>query len=88
MTDDTKFYGLEVSLNNILMLRLFVQTTGWQFFLKQKKIISQQTHNGPYIYDINIEVEWGGLKICQVFADFFVFKQKIYCSFLQMERGG
>ena len=27
----------------------------------------------------------GGLKICQVFADFLVFKQKIYCSFLQME---
>ena len=30
----------------------------------------------------------GGLKICQVFADFFVFKQKIYRSFLQMEGVG
>ena len=30
----------------------------------------------------------GDLKIFQVFADFFVFKQKIYCSFLQMERVG
>ena len=36
--------------------------------------------------------KWGGrdLKICQVFADadFFVFKQKICCSFLQMEGVG
>ena len=30
------------------------------------------------------------LKIFQVFADadFFIFKQKFYCSFLQMERVG
>ena len=27
-------------------------------------------------------------KICQVFTDFFVFKQKIYCSFSQMEGVG
>ena len=50
--------------------------------------MSQQTRKGPYIYDVDIEVEWGGLKICQVLADFFVFKQKIYCPFLQMEGVG
>ena len=29
LTDDPQFYGLQVSLNNILMVGLFVQTTGW-----------------------------------------------------------
>ena len=33
-------------------------------------------------------MEKGGIKICQVFAYFFVFKQKIYSSFLQMEEVG
>ena len=29
--------------------------------------------------------EGGGLKIFHMSVDFFVFKQKIFCSFLQME---
>ena len=30
----------------------------------------------------------GCLKICHVFVDFFAFKQKIYCSFLEIKRSG
>ena len=39
---------------------------------------------GPYIYDTHTEGVWGSLEICHVFADSIVFKQQIYCSFLQM----
>ena len=30
---------------------------------------------------------WGGLEICHVFTDSIVFKQQIYCSFLQIGVG-
>ena len=69
----------------------FFQTTGWQSFLKQKKIMSQQTRKRPYIYDIHTEEgcpRGGILKICHMSTNSFVFKQKIYCSFLQMKGVG
>ena len=65
------------------------------FSKREKKILSKQTHTGPYNYDVHIEVGWGGgggvggwesLKFYQVFAIFF--KQKIYCSISQMEGVG
>ena len=65
----------------------FKQQDG-NFFLKQKKIISQQTRKRPYIYDVDIKVEWWVLKFVKCLQTFFVFKQKIYCSFLQMEEVG
>ena len=49
------------------------------FSKTENKIISQQTSKILYIYDAHIEVELGDLKNCEVFADFFVFKQKIHC---------
>ena len=81
LTDNAQFYGLEVFLNNILMVVLFRSNNRMVIFPKTKKIISQQTCKGPYIYKVNIEVGWergrggggGYLKICQVFADFFCF---------------
>ena len=60
LTDDPQFYGLEVSLNNILMVGLFRSNN--------RMVIFSKTEKNHII--------------------FFVFKQKIYCSFLQMERVG
>ena len=48
------------------------------------KILS---YKGPNIYEVHTEREWGGLEICHVFIDPIVFKQQIYCSFLQIEGG-
>ena len=31
-----------------------------------------------------METGWGSLEICHVFTDCIVFKQRIYCLFLQM----
>ena len=42
------------------------------------------SYKGPNIYDVHSERGWEDLKICQVFAYSIVFKQQIYCSFLQM----
>ena len=54
------------------------------FSKMEKKFISQPTRKGPYIYVVLIEVGWDGLKICQVFADFFSTKD-LFFLFLQME---
>ena len=42
-------------------------------------------HKGPYIYEVEYGHMGRGLKICHMSADSFVFKQKVYCSILQME---
>ena len=71
------------------MIGLFRSNNRMVIFSKtEQKFVSQQTRKGPYIYDFHIEVGWGGLKIRHVFANFFVFKQKIHCSFLQMDGVG
>ena len=62
LTDGPQIYGLEVSLKNILMVGLFCSNNTMVIFSKAKKIISQQTSNGPYIYEVDIQVEWGILK--------------------------
>ena len=46
------------------------------------KILSNE---GPNIYDIDTDRGWGGLEICHMFTDSIVFKQHIYCLFLQMK---
>ena len=68
-------------------LVLFKQQDG-NFSETKKKLISQQTHNGSYIYDVHMKGRWlgAGLKICHMSADSLDFKQKIYCSFLRMWR--
>ena len=30
---------------------------------------------GPYIYDVFMEVEWGSFEICHVFAYYIIVKQ-------------
>ena len=40
---------------------------------------------GPNIYGVHTERGWGGLEICHAFTDYIVFKQHIYCLFLQMQ---
>ena len=60
LTDDLQFYGLEVSLSNILMNGLFRSNNRIVIFSKtEKEIILQQTRKGPYIYEVNMEVRWG-----------------------------
>ena len=61
------------------------------FAKTEKKLISGQTRKGPYIYEVYMEggcPPGEGLKNCHISADSFVFKQKIYCSFLGMEGVG
>ena len=61
----------------------------WEFTLKHvRKFISQQGGEEPYIYDVYMEKGWPHGEVSQIgqmSADSFDFKQKIYCSFLQME---
>ena len=61
LTDDSKFYSLEITLSNILMNGLFRSNSRMVIFSKtEKKIISQQTRKGSYIYDVYMERGWGG----------------------------
>ena len=86
LTDYPQFYGLEMSLSKIMMIGLFRLNNRMVVFSKtEKKFISQQTRKGSYIYNVHTEGDGGILKICHVFANYFVFKQKIYCSFLQQK---
>ena len=78
-----QFCDLEVSLTIILMIGLFYLNHMMVIFSKsEKKFISQQILQVPYIYHVHIEVGWsdgwegGGLKICHVLADFFCFEAK------------
>ena len=56
LTDDLQFYGLEMSLSNILMIGLFHSNNRMVIFSKpEKKIISQQAHKGLHIYDVHMK---------------------------------
>ena len=39
------------------------------------------SYKGPNIYDVHMDMGWGGLEICHVFTDSIFFKQQIYYSF-------
>ena len=60
------------------------------FSKTNKKIISQQTRKGPYIFDVHVNGrwEWWVLKFVTCLQIFLIFLKKIYCSFLQMEGAG
>ena len=97
LTDDPEFYGLELSLNNILMVGLFRSNNRMVIFSKtEKSHITTNTKGTTHLWrQHKSRVGWGvggggDLKICQVFAYayFFIFKQKIFCSFLQIEGVG
>ena len=45
------------------------------------------SNEGPNIYDVNTDRGCGGLEICHMFTDSIVFKQHIYCLFLQIGKG-
>ena len=51
----------------------------------EKKVISQQTRKGPYIYDVHME---RGLKICLMSPDSFAFKQSIILFIFAYGGGG
>ena len=73
LTDDPQFYGL-MSCNNIFMIGLFRSNNRMVISSKTgKKIMSQQTHKGPYIYGVHLEGRWGASKICHMSADSQLF---------------
>ena len=56
VTDHPQFYGLEISLSNILTTELFCSNNRTVIFSKQKKkFTAQQTRKGRYIYNIHME---------------------------------
>ena len=55
LTDDLQFYGIEMSLSNILMIGLFRLNNRMIIFSKREKFISQQTLKVPYIYYVHME---------------------------------
>ena len=57
LTDDPHLYGLEMSLNNILMIGLFRSNKRMVIFSKTKFIHSKHV-KGPYIYDVHMEGVW------------------------------
>ena len=61
LTDDSQFFGLEVSLSNILMTDLFCSNSRMVIFSKTEKNSYHSKHiKGLYIYDVQIEVGWVG----------------------------
>ena len=62
-----------------------------QFFIKHKKIISQQTRKGSCLYDATWNEDGGSLNICHMFADqilLFLNKRSIVCFCRWRERRG
>ena len=56
VTDHPQFYGLEISLSNILTIGSFCSNKRTVIFSKQKKKIhSTANRKGPYIYNIHME---------------------------------
>ena len=87
LTDDPQFYGSEVSLSNILMIDLFSSDTRMVIISKTEK----KSYHSKYVKDYTFMAstwERGVLKFVTYLQILFVFKQKIYCSFLQMEGVG
>ena len=95
LTDDSQFYGLEIPLSKILMIGLFHSNNSIfsnnRVFLRQKKSNIKANNQGtihfrcPHGKRMATLKGWRGVKIYLMSADFFVFKQRIYCLFLQIE---
>ena len=95
LTDDSQFYGLEIPLRNILMIGLFHSNNSIfsnnRVFLRQKKSNIKASNQGtihfrcPHGRKMATLKWWRGVKMYLMSADFLVFKQRIYCSFLQIE---
>ena len=84
LTDDPQFHILEVSFSNVLMIGLFHSNIRMVSFSKTEKKSYHRKHVRDHTFMTSTwkeDVQWGVLNICHVIADFFVFKQKIYCSF-------
>ena len=75
LTGDPQFYGLEVSLSNILMFGLFYSNNRMVIFCKTET----NSYHSKYVRDHTLMTfTWKGvgkgvLKICHVFTDFFCF---------------
>ena len=86
LTDDPQFYGLRVSLSNVLMIGLFHSNNRMVIFSKtEKKFISKQTRKGPYIYDAHMEEGWEGVSkfvtCLQIFYFFFFLTKDLLFIF-------
>ena len=57
----------------------------WSLQSLQSPFFLILSNEGPNIYDVDTDRGWGGLEICHMFTDSVVFKQHIYCLFLQMK---
>ena len=82
LTDDPQFYGLEISLSNILMIGLFLSSNRMIVFSNTEKNSYHSKHVRDHTF---ITSTWGSIKVCHMFADSFFLNQKIYCSFSQVE---
>ena len=75
LTNHPQFHDLEMSLSNVLMIGLFCSSIRMKIFSKtEKKIISQRTCKGSYIYNPTWKGDVG-LKACHMTADSFSFEQ-------------
>ena len=93
LTDYPQFYGLGMSLSNILMIGLFRSNNRIVNFSKtEKKIISLQTHKGPYIYDLHIEGgcphRWAVLKFVTCLQILLFLNKKSIVHFCRWRGGG
>ena len=80
LTYNPQLYGLEMSLSNFLMI-------GWFLITNIHLITNICPNKQTSTWKGNGQIR-GNLKICHMSADSFVFRQKIYCSFLQIEGVG
>ena len=88
LADNLQFYGLEMSLRNVLMIDMFRSNNRMVIFSKTEKKSYLRKHLRHQTFMTSTwkgMFTWGGLKICHMSPEFFVLKQKIYCSFLRME---
>ena len=88
LTEDVQFYGLKMSLGNILMIILFRTNNKVVFFLKQKKSLYQGKYLTDHTFMTSTLKGDGGGGVSHMSVDSFIFKQKIYCLFLRMEGVG
>ena len=81
--------SVEVSLGNILMISLFRSNNRMVIFSKIEKNRYQNKRVKVHTFMTCTWKENGDTLtfICHMVEGIFIFKQKIYCSFLQIERG-
>ena len=86
LTNNLQSYGLEMSLYNILMIGLFRSNSRMVIFSKiEKKIASQKTGKGPYMYyDVHMEGGWGGLKFITCLQILLFLSKRSIVHFLLM----